>query len=68
MTNASSRGRPPKPTTALGDLTVRDSSHALAGPFASTMLAQHTCAVLKTRLGLPEEELEHKEHDEGARP
>jgi formyl-CoA transferase/CoA:oxalate CoA-transferase len=32
---------------ALGNLTVLDLSHALAGPFASTMLAQYGASVIK---------------------
>lgn len=34
-------------TTALDDVTVLDLSHALAGPFASTMLAQYGAHVIK---------------------
>jgi crotonobetainyl-CoA:carnitine CoA-transferase CaiB-like acyl-CoA transferase len=34
-------------TTALGDVTVLDLSHALAGPFASTMLAQYGATIIK---------------------
>ena len=34
-------------TDALGDLTVLDLSHALAGPFASTMLADFGADVIK---------------------
>jgi hypothetical protein len=33
--------------TALGDVTILDLSHALAGPFASTMLAQCGAHVIK---------------------
>jgi crotonobetainyl-CoA:carnitine CoA-transferase CaiB-like acyl-CoA transferase len=32
---------------ALADLTVLDLSHALAGPFASTMLADYGANVIK---------------------
>jgi crotonobetainyl-CoA:carnitine CoA-transferase CaiB-like acyl-CoA transferase len=34
-------------TAALGDLVVLDLSHALAGPFASTMLADYGAEVIK---------------------
>ena len=34
-------------TAALGDVTVLDLSHALAGPFASTMLAHYGATIIK---------------------
>src|SRR6187399_772041 len=34
-------------TAALGDLVVLDLSHALAGPFASTMLGDYGAAIIK---------------------
>ena len=34
-------------TTALGDLVILDLSHALAGPFASTMLGDYGAEILK---------------------
>jgi crotonobetainyl-CoA:carnitine CoA-transferase CaiB-like acyl-CoA transferase len=35
------------PTSALGDLVVLDLSHALAGPFASTMLGDYGAEIIK---------------------
>jgi len=42
-TDQNGRGR----TTALGDLVVVDLSHALAGPFASTMLGDYGAEIIK---------------------
>jgi len=36
-----------QPITALGDLVVLDVSHALAGPFASTMLGDYGAEIIK---------------------
>ena len=36
-----------QPITALGDLVVLDLSHALAGPFASTMLGDYGAEIIK---------------------
>jgi crotonobetainyl-CoA:carnitine CoA-transferase CaiB-like acyl-CoA transferase len=47
MTHSGGGDRPAPPLMALGDITVLDLSHALAGPFASTMLASYGAEVLK---------------------
>src|SRR3954471_3883472 len=46
----SGRSTPPSRndvTAALGDLVVLDLSHALAGPFASTMLGDYGAEIIK---------------------
>src|SRR3954470_207891 len=46
----SDRSTPPSRndvTAALGDLVVLDLSHALAGPFASTMLGDYGAEIIK---------------------